>query len=59
MHSAADANTLGPALQVWLTVKGFLCCTLLNSLGATWTALIVAASFGLALLLLDFIWIGR
>lgn len=46
-------------LQVWLSVKGFVCCNLLNSVGATWSPLIVANSFGLVLLLLVFIWIGR
>jgi hypothetical protein len=40
-------------------LKGYLCCDVLNSVGDTWLSLIIAASFGLALLLAAFIWIGR
>jgi len=46
-------------MQVWVSLKGFVCCDVLNSLGSTWTGLIACASCGLGLLLLVFIWIGR
>ncbi|KAL4448506.1 hypothetical protein ABPG75_005725 [Micractinium tetrahymenae] len=44
---------------VWETVKGFVCCTVLNSVGASWTGLIATASCGLFLMLFVFSWIGR
>ncbi|KAI3426214.1 hypothetical protein D9Q98_008590 [Chlorella vulgaris] len=62
---SASVDALGLALSyetfhpVWTGVKAYVCCELLNSVGCTWTALIVTASFGLTLILLAFIWIGR
>ena len=59
MLCAEDGSRAVPTAQVWVGLKSYLCCDLLNSVGSTWTSLIVTASFGLALLIAAFIWIGR
>ncbi len=48
-----------PAKQVWVGLKAYICCDLLNSIGSTWISLIITASFGLAFLVATFVWIGR
>lgn len=48
-----------PPLQVWAGLKDFVCCEVLNSVGATWTGLIACGSCCIVLLVLLFVWIGR
>lgn len=61
----ASVDALGVALSyttfhpVWLRVKGFVCCTTLDSVGASWAGLIATATCGLILMITVFSWIGR
>ncbi len=46
-------------MQVYTALKGYVCCTVLNSIGATWLGIVIACSFALMLIFFAFIWVGR
>lgn len=44
---------------LYMTVKSYACCDVLNFLGGLWLGLLIVGCFGLPLTITVFVWVGR